>query len=284
MPTVDVEELSQFHEQRLLKYACADGSDSEVLWNTRIGFVPLELKSPVTGEFMQLVEIGELNPNYVPPVGSRAIVDMTPQRGRIVAAEVLEDAEKKAPAQLQELFATREEALEEICKAIVLCKYDVVTVTSGFIQELEEYRKDGTPVAVTEGPMDPDPAPEPSDGRDWHFDRKGKPISMEQWMMLSDDRSYKVLKRTEINNNVCVSTIWIGLDHSFSLEPTKPVIFETMVFRRLPKPMKGIGGRVHDFDEDGVWRYCTEEHAFAGHERVCKLMRAKEAAAAQRRD
>lgn len=281
-----VEARQTLREQRLLTYATEDGSETEVLWNTRVGFVPIEIQSAASGELMRLTEVGEINPSYVPDVGARVIVDMNEQRARVLAAQYLAEAMDilESRKDLEQLFSTREEALQSFYDAVSASQYDVLTVTSAFIQEIQEYRAGGTPVAVSVGMIDPDPAPSETTERELYFDRKGRPISMERWMELSENRVYKVLDRTEINENVHVSTIWIGLDHSFSFERSKPVIFETMVFRRLSKPHTSIGGHVHDFDEDGCWRYSTEEEAIAGHDRAVKLMIEKESKAARRRN
>jgi hypothetical protein len=55
-----------------------------------------------------------------------------------------------------------------------------------------------------------------------------------------------------------VSTVWLGLDHSFGSGP--PLIFETMVFRSKDGPL-------HDLECD---RYSTEVDALAGHSRLCE--------------
>lgn len=52
-------------------------------------------------------------------------------------------------------------------------------------------------------------------------------------------------------NGVRISTVFLGLDHSFGGGP--PVLFETMIF--------GARGRWEEFQT----RYCTEAEALAGH-------------------
>ena len=57
-------------------------------------------------------------------------------------------------------------------------------------------------------------------------------------------------------SGIKVSTIFIGLDHSYGYE-TKPIVFKTMIF----------GGR-----EDGYQdRYSTWEEAEGGHKKACIL-------------
>ena len=52
-----------------------------------------------------------------------------------------------------------------------------------------------------------------------------------------------------------ISTVFLGLDHSFGMEGP-PVLYETMVF----------GGKLSDHQE----RYHTREEAFRGHQRWVK--------------
>ncbi len=67
----------------------------------------------------------------------------------------------------------------------------------------------------------------------------------------------KRVMRTKIGD-ADVSTVWLGLDHSFRGGP--PLIFETMIF-----------GGEHD-----LWctRYTTEEDAVRGHLRLIERLRA----------
>lgn len=60
-------------------------------------------------------------------------------------------------------------------------------------------------------------------------------------------------------DDICVSTVFLGLDHSFNHGP--PMIFETMIF-----------GGEHD---EKQWRYSTWDEAVAGHDRAVRLVRGK---------
>jgi hypothetical protein len=83
-----------------------------------------------------------------------------------------------------------------------------------------------------------------------HYDMQGQPITRQQWAeSLVGDASR--VERTAIGD-VTVSTVWLGLDHSFDGGP--PLIFETMIF----------GGEHDQYQE----RYSTLEEARAGHERA----------------
>lgn len=94
-----------------------------------------------------------------------------------------------------------------------------------------------------------------------YYDRQGKPITLEQWGKLMATEDYRVVARDHVGA-FFVSTVWLGIDHSFSPDGP-PVIFETMVF----------GPRDHPGDQE-MWRYCTEEEARSGHAEVVTLVRA----------
>jgi len=79
-----------------------------------------------------------------------------------------------------------------------------------------------------------------------YFKRDGTPINMIEWAKLFDDIEYKIVKRDDLKCGCHVSTVWLGLDHSFS--DVAPLIFETMVF-----------------PEESQARYSTEKKAEAGH-------------------
>lgn len=61
--------------------------------------------------------------------------------------------------------------------------------------------------------------------------------------------------KTELPNNVRVSTVFLGLDHSWTEDEV--LLFETMIF----------GGEHDEYCE----RYSTWEDAEAGHQRAVKL-------------
>lgn len=86
------------------------------------------------------------------------------------------------------------------------------------------------------------------------FDKNGNPLSLFEWAKLMEDKEYKRVALTELPNGVRISTVWLGLDHSFGGD--KILIFETMVF-----------GGEHDGNMD---RYSTLEEAQKGHEEFVK--------------
>ena len=84
-----------------------------------------------------------------------------------------------------------------------------------------------------------------------HYILDGKrpvPVSMDVWAVWFGKADRKV-EITKIDDEVSVSTVFLGLDHSFGHGP--PMVFETLVF-----------GGEHDGE---MSRYSTWEQAVNGH-------------------
>lgn len=88
--------------------------------------------------------------------------------------------------------------------------------------------------------------------------------SVEEWARMFEDRTGRRVAATEVAPDISVSTVFLGLDHSFGGGP--PELFETLIF----------GGP----DAGEMDRYSTWAEAEAGHERMVAAQRAR---AAQRR-
>lgn len=73
-----------------------------------------------------------------------------------------------------------------------------------------------------------------------------------KWFETAD----RVVKQTQLPDNVKVSTVFLGIDHGFGSD--KPVLFETMVF-----------GGEHDQYQD---RYSTWDEAEAGHQKAIEMI------------
>jgi hypothetical protein len=99
------------------------------------------------------------------------------------------------------------------------------------------------------------------------YDREGHLITIEKFDELLGDPHYVRVAETDVGP-YWVSTVWLGLDHSFGGYP--PLIFETMVFVR---DEAREDNRRMLFDLDAT-RYPTEHEARVGHEDVCTLIRA----------
>lgn len=100
-----------------------------------------------------------------------------------------------------------------------------------------------------------------------YYDKRGKPIPMMVWAKLFENKSYKIIEQTLLPNKRLVSTVWLGLDHSFGCS-SKPFIFETMVFKR-----KFTGNFKKDrkmAQELDTLRYSTLKEAKQGHKELCE--------------
>jgi hypothetical protein len=85
---------------------------------------------------------------------------------------------------------------------------------------------------------------------------------MRVWGEKFQDPAYKRVAETTLPDGKWVSTVWVGMDHSFGDEGP-PLIFETMVF---PTALT-----LGDLDCE---RYSTEAEALAGHEAMVAKWRA----------
>jgi len=99
-----------------------------------------------------------------------------------------------------------------------------------------------------------------------YYDRDCKPIEMMTWAKLFEDATYKIIKQTRLPNNRWVSTVWLGLDHSFG-GSSQPLIFETMVFSKKLVSIKKHG------KELDTRRYSTLKEARQGHKEMCEKWR-----------
>lgn len=95
------------------------------------------------------------------------------------------------------------------------------------------------------------------------YDKQGNQIDAREFERLrGGEDNYKriggtiVMSSSDPSIRLWVSTVWLGLDHSFT-PGSPPMIFETMVF-------KHGGGGV----EEECHRYVTEGEAQAGHKVV----------------
>ena len=96
-----------------------------------------------------------------------------------------------------------------------------------------------------------------------HYDRQGNALTFEEFLHKAKtqtkaerDAEHRVAADV-LPNGYWVSTVHLGLDHSFGQGP--PLIFETMVF-----PCDA-DGHVTSWSEEDCDRYSTEAGALAGH-------------------
>jgi hypothetical protein len=83
-----------------------------------------------------------------------------------------------------------------------------------------------------------------------------RPVKLLEWAKWYESADRRVAWTAMLGLEV--STVFLGLDHSFGAGGP-PVLFETMIFCR------GNGGYMQ--------RYCNRGEALEGHENLCKLMR-----------
>lgn len=97
------------------------------------------------------------------------------------------------------------------------------------------------------------------------YDRQGKPLEPFEWARLLGDRDYQRIAVDEIGP-LRVSTVWLGLDHSFGDGP--PLIFETMTFPSSAWNMANAANAARplpDWSGLFLYRYATEQDAQRGH-------------------
>lgn len=97
----------------------------------------------------------------------------------------------------------------------------------------------------------------------WYIlDENNKPIKssvLEAMQWMEDNLDKKAVKQESISD-VRISTVFLGLDHSFPWDnENKPVLWETMIF-----------GGEHDQNQ---YRYTSYEEALEGHQRAIDLVK-----------
>jgi hypothetical protein len=93
----------------------------------------------------------------------------------------------------------------------------------------------------------------------FYYGFDGESISQERWSELYMGERHVALTRI---GDVEVSTVWLGLDHSFGMHGP-PIIYETMVF----------GGKL----DETMDRYASWDAALAGHDQLAAAVRDAEA-------
>lgn len=81
-----------------------------------------------------------------------------------------------------------------------------------------------------------------------------------RWFQVTHNR---IVGRTDLSNGIRISTVFLGLDHSFNEGP--PVLWETMIF----------GAKGDEYQE----RYTSREAAILGHAEALEAAKKMEPAA-----
>lgn len=96
-----------------------------------------------------------------------------------------------------------------------------------------------------------------------YYSVEGNPITIDQLTSARADGDWeRAARKTKVNDDTDVSTVWLGLDHSFSAGGP-PIIFESMIF----------GGNL----DQEQHRYSTMDEAHADHERLVEKVRTEAA-------
>ena len=97
--------------------------------------------------------------------------------------------------------------------------------------------------------------------RPLHYTLVGKTVvPMETWPNEMEDMSFRRVKLTTLNDDLQVSTVFLGLDHNWG--EGAPLVFETMVFN---------SASMDEYCE----RCSTWEQAEAQHDRMVNELKAK---------
>ena len=104
-----------------------------------------------------------------------------------------------------------------------------------------------------------------------YYDPDGRELTLDEWAELMarrvEDGGPESWWRRGIDDAVHVSTVWVGLDHSF-WPGALPLYWETMIF----------GG---DYDGE-QWRYSSRAAALDDHELIVRTLRASDDQRSQR--
>ena len=107
--------------------------------------------------------------------------------------------------------------------------------------------------------------------RSRYYYRDGTPIhSMLEWAFLMEQDRH--VGNTFLPNGIHISTVWLGLDHSFS-DDGPPLIFESMAFdaeEKVHEPSEFFTSRFTYHEELDCVRYSTEAEAVVGHMAMCE--------------
>lgn len=106
----------------------------------------------------------------------------------------------------------------------------------------------------------------------------GEPITLDEWVNLFEMfEEYRIVAQDEVGAGIKVSTVWMGLDHSWGFG--LPLIFETMVFTLLDEPYVMPGGDEYWWEGVEQYRYSTLAEAEAGHAKILAMVRVLEGVA-----
>lgn len=92
------------------------------------------------------------------------------------------------------------------------------------------------------------------------LDKDGNPVKepdLIAWALWREQAD-RIIERTNINETVYVSTVFLGTDHRFG-RGGKPLLWETLVF---------------GYPRELLYRYTSRERALSGHRHIVRYVRA----------
>jgi len=97
-----------------------------------------------------------------------------------------------------------------------------------------------------------------------------------EWGLWFEKPENRIVARTDIDDEITVSTMFLGLDHQYSNDPeAPPILFETLVLGQ-ELTLKWPDGRIGSYREShDSCRYSTYAEAQKGHEEMCARIRAR---------
>lgn len=98
----------------------------------------------------------------------------------------------------------------------------------------------------------------------------GEPVpepDLLKWAAWFENFDNRAVARHNIFGKATVSTVFLGLDHSFG-KTGPPALWETMIF-----PAEKSGGGI----ERNSWRYTSRQEALEGHQKALELVLARKA-------
>jgi|GEM_PF-1550979 len=126
----------------LMAYASRDGSQREVLWNSRDGVTPFGLHAAdKSGELFHVTwPLDVYAPAFIPPVGMRVFIDLTEEAARAHVERQVERDWENPTYPMSRAFASKQEAVKRLTDSHMerAGQPDVVVVTEAMQSEFIE--------------------------------------------------------------------------------------------------------------------------------------------------
>jgi hypothetical protein len=132
----------------LMRYASQDGHACEMLWNSRNGVTPFGLNAR-GGALMYHIDWNRdrRTQRFVPPVGMRVFVDLSPERAREIAERKVNEFWEHPQYPMKDRYPDKEAAIQAFIADFRPGEPDVITVDEAFRQRLiAEYQKTPEPI------------------------------------------------------------------------------------------------------------------------------------------